>query len=195
MPRRRPLAALALLLAFGGCNAAPPPPPPLPALSWGGLPPFELDVSTIAIDDSYRPPAGGGHVEAELPVTPADAAERWARDRLRAVGRAGTARFVVGEASVVAVPLPTSGGLGGALTDQQSLRYDARLAVRLEVENLAQGRAGTVSAEASRSQTVAEGASPEERRRLQFALVEGLLEQLNGELEKNIPLYLGPYLR
>jgi hypothetical protein len=60
---------------------------------------------------------------------------------------------------------------------------------------MAQGASGVVTAEASRSQTVAEGASPAERRGLQFALVEGLMEQLNAELEKNIPAFLGPYLR
>ncbi|MFO1061627.1 MAG: hypothetical protein U1E53_32230 [Dongiaceae bacterium] len=195
MPRALRAVALGLLLALAGCNAAPPPPAPLPELTWGRLPPFELDVSTVAIDDAYRPAPGGGHVENEMPVPPAVAAERWARDRLRAVGRAGTARFTIAEASVVAVPLSRNGGLSGTFTDQQTLRYDARLSVRLEVENLAQGRSGMVTAEASRSQTVAEKATPEERRRLQFALVEALLEQVNGELEKSIPLYLGPYLR
>jgi hypothetical protein len=194
MRRGRRVALLGLVLALAGCNAAPPP-ERLPELTFGHLPPYELDVSVVTIDDTYRPPPGGGHVESEMPVPPAQAAERWAHDRLRAVGRAGTARFAIREASVVAVPLPKSGGLGGAFTDQQTLRYDAKLSVRLELENMTQGQSGTVTAEASRSQTVSEGAGPAERRRLQFALVEGLMEQLNGELEKNIPLYLRPYLR
>jgi hypothetical protein len=190
----RHVVLLGLALALAGCNAAPPP-ERLPELTFGHLPPYELDVSVVTVDDTYQPPPGGGHVEGEMPVPPAVAAERWAHDRLRAVGRAGTARFAIREASVVAVPLPKAGGLTSAFTDQQTLRYDARVAVRLEVENMAQGASGVVTAEASRSQTVAEGASPAERRRLQFALVEGLMEQLNAELEKNIPAYLGPYLR
>lgn len=188
-------AILGLVLALAGCNAAPPPPAPLPELTFGHLPPYELDVSVVAIDDAYQPPPDAGHVEGEMPVSPAVAAERWAHDRLRAVGRAGTARFVIREASVVAVPLPRQGGLAGAFTDQQTLRYDARLAVRLEVENMDLGQAGAVTAEASRSQTVAESAGPAERQRLQFALIEGLMGQLNAEFDRNIPRYLGAYLR
>ena len=191
----RRLVLLALLL-IAGC-AAPPPAPPDPAvLSFGAAPPFALAVGRLVVVDGYRPPPGEAHVEHLFPIPPATAAADWAHDRLRAVGQSGTAPFTILEASAVAVPLPPqSSGLAAAFNRDPETRYDTRLAVRLAVDDPQTGRAATVTAEASRSQAINQGATPAERRHLWFTLTADLLQQLDAELARTIPRYLGGVLR
>ena len=189
--RRRVLLALLLL---AGC-AAPPPPDPA-VLSFGAAPPFALTVGRLVVVDAYRPPPGEAHVEHLFPIPPATAAADWAHDRLRAVGQSGTATFTILEASAVAVLLPPqSSGLTAAFTQDPETRYDTRLAVRLAVDDPQTGRAATVTAEASRSQAINQGATPAERRHLWFTLTADLLQQLDAELARTIPRYLGGVLR
>jgi hypothetical protein len=191
---RRRLALLGLLL-LAGCASPPPPPADPQSLTFGRLPPFELTIGRLDIVDAYRPPLDDSHVEPLFPIAPAAAAEGWARDRLRAVGRTGTATFTILEASAVAVALPHGGGLASAFTAEPETRYDIRLAVRLVVDDPQTGRAGTVSAQASRSQAINQGAAPTERRHLWFTLTAAVMDQLDGELQAQIPRYLGAVLR
>ena len=91
--------------------------------------------------------------------------------------------------------LPQSGGLAASFTAAPETRYDTKVAVRLVVEDLQTGRAATVSAEASRSQAINQGATPAERRHLWFTLTAAVMQQLDGELQRQIPRYLGAALR
>jgi hypothetical protein len=188
---RRAVFALPLLLA--GC-AATPPPPVLPELSFAHLPRIGLDVATIDVRQVYQPPLRAPHVEHQMPLQPALAAERWARDRLRAAGAAGSARFSVLEASVIAVPLETQSGLRGLFTAEQSERYEAKLSVLLEVlspggQPLAQAEART-----SRVRTLGEKLTINQRHRAEFEMVEALMADLNVEMERQIRRHMERYV-
>lgn len=190
-----PLAALAAA-AFGlaACNT-PPDREAFPQLTYDYLPPIRLDVARIEIVDAYRAPASGSYVEQDFLTPPAVAARQWASDRLRAAGTDGVARFTILDASVVDVALPRSSGLTGMLTQDQSDRYDARVTVRLEVENRMGNRQGTITATAKRSDTAAEDMTLNQRERLWFDMTDRLMQQLNTELEKQINAYLREFLR
>ena len=75
---RLPLLLL-LVAGLGGC-AVEAERPQFPELTWAHLPPLTLDLAEIEIIDATMPTNASPHVEHLFPVTPAHAAQRWARD-------------------------------------------------------------------------------------------------------------------
>ena len=183
--------AAILLVAAAGCATSAP--APAPQLGYAHLGPIRLDVAGIEIVDAYLPPLREPHVEHEFPVSPAEALLRWAQDRLVAAGGQRSARFVIRDAAVREVRLPTKKGLRGLFTTDQSERYDGRVAVTLEIRSRGSFRDAIVEAVAERSRTVPEDASVEERERVFLQITEDLVASLNGEIEKQIAAHLAAY--
>lgn len=187
-------AALAFLVLLGACDT-PPHRDSFPELTYQHLPPIRLDVVRVEITEAAPAAADATRVERDFPTPPGVAAAHWARDRLQAAGSEGVARFTVLEASVTAVPLPRAAGIAGVVTNDQADRYDAVVAVRLEVSNRNGMRTGLVTAEARESTTAAEDMTLNDRERLWFEMTRRLMERLNAELEKQIGAHLGGFLR
>lgn len=189
LPRPARLAALLLglvgLLVLGACTT-PPPEAAFPQITFAHKAPIKLAVGEVVVERAYSSPGAPPNVEHLFQVPPGAAAERWARDRLVAAGTGGRARYVVKEASVVEVPLETSGGIKGLVTTEQSERYDARLAV--EIELVAEGgrTEGTATARAERSISVPEDATLTEREQAWFRMVETMMTELDAQLEQTI---------
>ena len=106
------------------------------------------------------------------------------------------ARFVIRDARVTETELPRTEGLRGLFTTDQGQRYDLRMEAALEVLDAGSGGvAGSVSALATRSRTIAENASLDERERLWFAMVEEATSALTAELERRMRQTLARYIR
>ena len=184
----------ALLLLVAGCSTQPPP-QKFPELGWSRLPPFVLKAGQIEVVKAYVPSDQAPHVETLPPRTLIDSADRWARDRLQAGGGSGFARFIVTDASMVEVALPVHTGLAYAFTTQQAKRYDAHVAVRLEIFDASGKPIGHATAEASNSRSVPQEVSQRQLNETWYLIVEGAMVDLNSELDRNIHAYLGPFLR
>ena len=183
----------ALLLA--ACADAPPP-TKFPQLTYAHLGAFALDVSNVEIVDAYKPPLVSPNVEHLMPVAPAAAARRWARDRLKTTGSSGRrAVFTVDNGAVTESSLKRQSGIRGALTVDQSERYDATLAVRLEIFDAGGGRLAIAEANAQRSRSVPENITLDARDKIWFSITETLTNDLNAEMEQAIARFLGGYLR
>lgn len=195
LSKARLLPALLILTALiAGMSACDTPlAPRYPEITFTHKPPIRMVVSEIRIVDAYEPPLKLPNVEHEFPVTPAEAAKRWARDRLVANGADGVATFTVKEASAVEVPLERTGGITGLFKTDQSERYDAVLEVELEVQNARGGR-GFVQTRAMRGITVPEDATLNERERVYFEVTEKLLKDFDAEMEKNIDQFLPKFV-
>jgi hypothetical protein len=133
------------------------------------------------------------NVEHLFPDTPGDAAARWAGERLVAAGPANRARYIVREASVTETRLKTKSGLTGALTTDQSERYDARVVVEIQII-AADGSTGVATVEVERSLTVPENATLNERERTWRELMQKLMADLDTQLEKTITTVFFRYL-
>jgi len=187
------MVAAALLLA--ACASAPPP-TNFPKLTYAHLGTFALDVSKIEIVDGFQPTLAPSNVEHMMPVPPAAAARQWAQDRLQSVGSSGRrAVFTIDNGAVTSTPLKRQSGIRGVLTNDQSERYDATLAVRLEIFDLNSRRLGEVEAQAQRSRTVPENITLADRDKVWFSMTEALANDLNSEMERTIPQFLGAYIR
>jgi hypothetical protein len=182
------------LVGLAGCTL-PVQRPDFPELTWTHLPPITLDVAEIEIIDATQPTGASPHVEHLFPLPPARAAERWARDRLRAGGTINRARFIIQRGEVTEVNLRQTGGFSGVFTKDQSERYDAELAVLLEIRSDAGQRLGQVTAELRKSRTVAEDASLNERESIWFTITDDLAKLLNAEMERTMPQYLGRWIQ
>ena len=186
------MTMVATLSALAAC-AASPPKASAPELSYANLGPIRLDVAKIEIIDDYLPPLKRPNVEHEFPISPAEAVQRWARDRLVAGGREQTARFIIRAAGVREIALKKKTGLRGLLTTDQSERYEGRVAVVLEVRSQRGFRDAFAEATSSHARTVAENASINQREQLFLEITERLVRDLNSEIEKQIAAHLAPY--
>lgn len=191
---RRTFLSLAAAGLAAGC-ARPDPTVRFADLTFGGRTPVVLDAASLEIVDEYRMPLADPNVEHRAPLAPGAAAERWARDVLRASGPGGRAVFRITKGSLVESPLQTTGGVSGWFTVDQAERYDAAIGGRLDLYG-ADGRPlGNAQAQATRYQTIAEDASLNDRQRMWYALVEATANDFADAMEKAIRDRLAPYVR
>lgn len=193
---RRHFTALLLgSAALAGCSS-PPPRARFPELTYGHLGKFTLDVARIDLISEYKATYAKPNIEHTFPVVPEQAMRKWAEDRLAVTGRAGRiARFVIQDAKVTETELPRSSGVRGAFTTDQTHRYDGALAAVIEIrEERGNFRAGTASAWASRSRTVAEGITINDREKVWFEIVEALMNDFNAEMDRQIRANLGQFV-
>jgi hypothetical protein len=188
-------AVLAVVMGVGlaACEATVPN-PVFPELTFQHLGPISLNVASLEISSSYKAPLAAPNVEHLFPTTPGSALKRWASDRLVAAGSGARANFTILDASVLEIALETKKGFKGAFTKDQSERYEGVLEARLQIFNDSDTSQGFVTARVSRSITVREDATVNDRAQAWFNLNEAMLKDINAELEKNISQYLGAWL-
>lgn len=184
-------------MLLGGCDT-PPKRQHFADVTFQHLAPINLDVGSVQLETpapATALPAGVEDISSEFPQLPTAAATQWAQDRLKAVGARGQADFTVVEARATRTPLPRSTGIGAALKKDQSDRYDLVIEVRLAAFNPILGQSGALSERVTRTQTVAEDLTLNQREVVLFNLLDGAMKDLNARLERSIPQYLGPLLR
>ena len=152
------IAAAVGLTMLVGCET-PPPPSGFPQLSFSHLPPIKLNVAQVKIVSEFRSTGVKPNVEHLFPVKPQAAAERWSRERLKAVGASGTARVTIRRASVVEIPLSRSTGVRAMLTTDQTERYDGVIEIAIAILDGAGRQTGAVVSRAQRSKSVPEDIS------------------------------------
>ncbi len=164
-------------------------------LRYTHLPTISLAVSRIEVINNHKPSTKAPRVELEFPVSPAKVASNWLSDRLSAIGGQDVVQAIITKASVLEVPLKRSRGIRGAFTNDQSERYDATLALKINILDSRGNLLGTVSSEAKRSQTVSEDSTLAQREQVWFRMVEAMMNDLNRSLEKQVAQYFSRWIR
>ena len=184
-------SALAILLVMatilGGCQSTPPA-SRFPDLTYAHRGVIRLDVARVEIADEYQEPLRPPNVDHLFPTPPERTMRRWASDRLAATGTQGRyARFVIQDAHVIETELPRTRGVRGAFTTDQTQRYDLSLKAAIEIrEERGNFQTGFATAGVSRSRTVAENITVNEREKVWFEMLEQAMNELNAELERQI---------
>jgi hypothetical protein len=190
MTTRRSLLFVGSMLALLAACGPPPEVPKYPDLRFTGEPPILLEASQIEIRTLYQP----SDADRAFPVPPVQALQNWARDRLRASGRGGPARFTIGRASTTTKDLPIQGGISGTFTDQLSQQYDVAIDATLELLDEHGMALRTVHVTASRSQSVLQSATPNDREKARYDLVKAVMASVDQQLEQQIRNNFGLYL-
>lgn len=203
-PQARLLAALIAVAAAVSGWAAQSGATPAPAQPFAAGPapavvaerqPIRLDVAEIQVIGAYAPPREAPHVEHLFPTPPQMAAVRWGEAQIKAVGRSNRATLIVNEASVVEVRLPTSGGISSLFKKELTERYDGVIAVELQIRDDFDNLGGRASARVTRSQSVLEDTSEEERKAIWSQMTEAMIADLERELRKRINSNLTRFAR
>jgi hypothetical protein len=190
-PLLRPFGLALLALALASCNT-PPDRQNFPDITFQHLKPFRLDVARVQIVDGYQPDPGAD-IGNQFPEAPAAVARQWGEDRLQAVGQQGEAIYTITLAKATQTPLARSQGMSAMTHKDQSDRYDLAITVNLEVHS--GGKAGAITGQAARSQTVGEDMTLNQREGVLFRLLDVTMRDLNAQMEKLIPQYLGGFAR
>lgn len=195
MPRLSSLTmSLGAVVLLSACSAAPPPVQKLPDMSFAQSAPFQLDVARIEVVADYKAPAAAPHIEYDMPVSPENALRDWVRDRLRAVGRKGTLRVLIRNASAIETPLKTDQGFTGMFKKEQAAQVDLNLDVALQMLDEQQFVIAEVTGKASRSDTEPEGQKLNERDRRLYDLTYDLVKGFGQEVTPNIPTAFARWL-
>jgi hypothetical protein len=192
MNRRDLLLSSALFLV--ACESAPPPRPSFPDIRFTGKPRLRIDAAGVDIERVFRSTLQAPQVEHLFPVPPERAMENWALDRLEPVGTTRRVRVRILDASVKEVELATTSGVRGAFTTDQAQRYDATAEMTVDLMGERGFAERSVAAKASRSRSVPEGITPNEREQVWYELTEALMADLDAELERQIRANFGFYL-
>ncbi len=186
-----PVLALALLAS--ACNV-PPPQIDFPEITYKHRPAIHFDVAEVVVERVYVPPLDKPNVDHLMPNPPVVLALRWAQDRLVADGQADRLVFRIIDASVVEIELHSDSGLQDMFTVSQSERYNARLAVEVELLEDGGFSRSIVKAEAERSVTMPEDATLHERDQVWFKLSEMVMNDLDAELEKSLYQHMAAHI-
>jgi hypothetical protein len=113
---RRAMLALPLLLAACGDDEAPETPNAFPPLRYDYLPPIQLNVASIDVQQRFIPAGVPPDVTASDPVRPVDALKAMANDRLQALGTTGKAVFAIQDATLSRINDVVRGSMSVSLT-------------------------------------------------------------------------------
>ena len=164
-------------------------------IDFGHLKPFLLDVANLEIVNTYKPPFKDPYVEHLVPLSPTEAAWKWATHLLRPVGDEGTARVTISDARIVGEALEVNQDLKSLFTTEQAARYSARIEITIDILDDRRISRAYASGKATANSTVSEDANLAERDEMMIQLTETLLGTFHSAIESQIEQFLAPYLR
>ena len=184
---------LGLVTILAACSSEPMPP------ITGHTPraKISLDVQSITLADRSGPQmAGSPYNSNRFSPTIAEDIKKWAGNRLQAVGQAGQAIVIIKDASLTEIPLPKKTGMDSWFTRQQGVRYTGHAEVTVEAKGKEGGRDGfaTTEAVATHSVTLPENPSPIEKQDAYYALLTGLMKDLEQSLDSGIQAHMGTFI-
>lgn len=186
----RALYTLIVLFTLTACQNTPTN-PTLPAPHFADGRPLRLSVSEIKIADDYEFVNKSPNIEHSFNYPPSEVLKTWINEKLKASAPANHYIEVsIIDASVKKQDLSKTPGLKGIFTNDQTEKLDAHMVVEMRLYE--EGKTISIAdarAEASRSITVAENASLNEREQIHYDLTNALVKDVGQELEKQIRLH------
>ena len=179
---------LLLVLLTAACSNAPAVDLTMPDYSSMGK--INLDVKDLSfVDRGVDQHLQGPIISDQFQPTVAQTVQTWASQRLQAVGTTGQSVFVVKNAYVVSELLPTDDGW---FQRSQGSKYVGHIEVEIDARGM-EGY-GLATANASRSVSMPENPTEEEKSIAYGALLNGMMQDLNANLENAIHDHLRDFV-
>jgi hypothetical protein len=176
---------LVLLGGLAGC-VTPAPRQSFPDIRFTNERPLRIDAASVEVLKDFRPSFKPPEVEHLFPIPPELAVENWVHDRLQAGGTGRRVLVHIVDASVREVELPKTEGLRGVFTTEQAERYEARVEVRIDLVNERGFPERTVTTQASRTRSVPEGITPNQRDQVWYEMTRAIMAYVDQELERQL---------
>ena len=182
-------------LIVAGC-ASTPPANALAEIGFSHLEKINIKADSVEIASEYKSPLKLPFVEHRFPTSPEKAATNWAKSRLVGIGGNGAkVRFIIVDASVREEPVEKQKtGIVGIFTKEPTADYFAKLEAKLIVERAAGQTDGEIRVIAERNILIHEDVSLAERERIWLELVEKLMADFDGEMERQIRTNLSQFV-
>jgi len=179
----RPVFIIATVLALSACNA----PPVVPSFKTSSVvaEPIVLDVGQLEIVSQFNSPGRLPNFDHLMPMSPQTAAIRWAKDRLKPMGRSGFARVVIKDASVIKTDLMVT----GRSKDEQAERYDGKLDVQVQILDPRHMPLADVTARATRVRSLPVGVTASERDTALNEMTRMMIADIDSTLDGLIRSY------
>lgn len=188
---KRTIACLGLALTLAACSSGQT--EPTVSLEKSLVPKIVMDVRKISLADRSGPiPLDSPYRNNTFSPTISDAVKDWASDHLEANGKDGQAIILIKKASLSTMPMPMKDGIDSWFTRQQAIKYVARVDVSIE----ANGPSGfaVADADASRSISLPEDPTEAERQDAYMTLLNGLMRDLEENLQSGIYVHMSKFL-
>jgi adhesin HecA-like repeat protein len=160
-----------LALTLAGCGSPPPPPVVYKNLDYSYLPPINLKISSITVQNNYVPDPDSATLIGEAPEAPANALADMLNRRLVPNGTPGTGVVTIETASL----------------DQSGGNLSGTLAVRLDVATPDNRATGFTEATVTASQAAPDpdGGQPAMQAAL-YAITKQLMDAMNVQMQYQI---------
>jgi len=169
----------------------------LPELTFSHLTPIHLTISSIDVAEDYKSPMSAPNVEHTFPTPPMVALNNWAASRLKASGPSSKDRavLVITDASVIETSLKRDTSLKGTFTKQQTEKYTLTISAHLDIIGQNGSRKASATTTTSRSTTVGEDLSINEREKLLHGTTEALINDFDQKMNASIQQYLRTWVQ
>ena len=180
------------LLGLVSCST---PDATIPKMTFSHLGQINLNVKTISMLSQENRNSAYPRVDHKFPISPHQAVEKWAKDRLTAGGIQRTARITILEAKATETRIQNTRTLTDVFKLNASEKYYVSVSVKIEIIDTTGLPLATAISNADWTQTVREDISPTSRRRKWFTMTEKTMEQFNKKMEESIFTYLSEFIK
>ena len=166
-----------------------------PEFSYLHLPKLNVLVSEIQVVQNTELTFKEANIEHLFPMPISSAVRRWGNHRLVPEGNSKKVmRVIIEEARATALNLKTNEGLKALFTNEQEVQIDAKLNVKIEIIDETNSVEAFTRVQVTRSRTIPESSSVEERDKIYSELTMVLMNDFNATQEQKFRRFFSGFM-
>jgi hypothetical protein len=188
------IVVLTLIVTCITSCSTPPSRPNFVPLRFTSVPPIGLNVSKISFVNEYPLPGYAPHIENELVLPLDNMIKLWSQDRLKMIGRDGSLRITIKEASAIETRYQKDNSLTAKFKNSVSGEVAMKIVVTAEILDEDTSVLASVTSESDSSQTQLEDMTLSEREQMLYTMTVELLKRFDKKMEQSIRVNLGSWV-
>lgn len=165
-----------------------------PKFSYLHLPKLSVLVSEIQVLQRTELTFEEANIEHLFPMPISSAVRRWVNHRLVSTGSSKIMRVIIEEARATALNLKTNENLKALFTNEQEVQINANLSVKIEIIDDTNAVLAFTRVAVTRSRTIPESSSVEERDKIYSDLTMVLMNDFNTTQEQKYRRFFSSFM-